>query len=402
MLHRLLPIVAISVGLFVLDPASSAGQRVNARWTFPPERPAPELRFGWSVAVADETVVVGAPGDATNGEKAGAVYVFERTGDRWTRTKLVPPDGEPTARFGWKVGLDDGRIAVTAPWATNPVAGRSGTIYLYEKTDGAWQHEILSVSDPAVEGQIGRGLAMAGGRVVAGAPYDSTVHGAGAGSLVVFEETSDGWSSETLVPEQGAPDAWFGLTVTADGDRIAAGGYHTRQATGPEAGAASVFERTADGAWRERPLAPIVKPARKDHFGRAIALQGPRVFVGAEEDDNANGTNAGGVFALQLDRPEAPPTLMVPTDGAPRSYLGFALATTDRYLAASERAEVRLFPLSAEGAEAGSKLSALMGEALPGGVLAVAGHGGRLVVGMPLADGTHPNEGAVVVVDVTP
>jgi hypothetical protein len=43
-----------------------------------------------------------------------------------------------------------------------------------------------------------------------------------------------------------------------------------------------------------------------------------------------------------------------------------------------------------------------MGEALPGGVLAVAGHGGRLVVGMPLADGTHPNEGAVVVVDVTP
>ena len=88
MLHRLLPIVAISVGLFVLDPASSAGQRVNARWTLPPERPAPELRFGWSVAVADETVVVGAPGDATNGEKAGAVYVFERTGDRWTRTKL--------------------------------------------------------------------------------------------------------------------------------------------------------------------------------------------------------------------------------------------------------------------------------------------------------------------------
>jgi hypothetical protein len=402
MLHRLLPIVAISVGLFVLDPASSAGQRVNARWTLPPERPAPELRFGWSVAVADETVVVGAPGDATNGEKAGAVYVFERTGDRWTRTKLVPPDGEPTARFGWKVGLDDGRIAVTAPWATNPVAGRSGTIYLYEKTDGAWQHEILRVSDPAVKGQIGRGLAMAGGRIVAGAPYDSTVHGDGAGSLVVFEETTDGWSSETLVPAQGAPDAWFGLTVTADEERIAAGGYHTRQASGPEAGAASVFERTADGTWRERPLALIVEPARKDHFGRAVALHGPRVFVGAEEDDNANGTNAGGVFALQLDRPETQPTLIIPPDGAPRSYLGFALATTDRHLAASERAEVRLFALDGAAATDGAKLSALMGEALPGGVLALAGKGRRLVVGMPLADGTHPNEGAVVVVDVTP
>jgi hypothetical protein len=282
------------------------------------------------------------------------------------------------------------------------LAGRSGTVYLYEKTDGAWRYEILRVRDPAVEGQIGRGLAMAGGRIVAGAPYDRAVHGDGAGSLVVFEETTDGWSSETLVPAQGAPDAWFGLTVTADEDRIAAGGYHTRQASGPEAGAASVFEHGADGTWQDRPLAPIVEPARKDHFGRAVALHGPRVFVGAEEDDNANGTNAGGVFALRLDRPEAPTDLLIPPDGAPRSYLGFALATTDRYLAASERAEVRLFALDGEAATDGAKLSTLMGEALPGGVLALAGNGGRLVVGMPLADGVHPNEGAVVVVDVAP
>ncbi|NBB74845.1 MAG: hypothetical protein GVY35_14365 [Bacteroidetes bacterium] len=401
MLHRVLSVLLV-IGLMALTPESSAGQRVDARWTLQPERTAPELRFGRSVAVADETVVVGAPGDITNGEKSGAVYVFERTGDRWARTKLVPPDGEPDARFGWKVAIEDGRIAVTAPWATNPVADRSGTVYLYEKTSGAWRHELLRVSDPAVEGQIGRGLAMAGGRIVAGAPYDRTVHGDGAGSLVVFEETADGWSSETLVPAQGSPDAWFGLTVTATADRIAAGAYHTRQASGPEAGAASVFERTAEGTWHERPLAPIVGPARKDHFGRAVAVRGERVFVGAEEDDNANGTNAGGVFALRLDRPEASPELIIPPDGAPRSYLGFALATTDRYLAASERAEVRLFALSDEEATNGKKLSVLLGEVLPGGVLALAGDGQRLAVGMPFADGAHPNSGAVVVVDVVP
>jgi hypothetical protein len=354
------------------------------------------------VAVAGDVVVVGAPGETTNGEKAGAVYVFERTGDRWARTKLVPPNGEPDARFGWKVGLDAGRIAVTAPWASNPVDGRSGKIYVYEKEGGAWRHEILRVSDPAVEGQIGRGLAMAGGRIVAGAPYDNTVHGDGAGSLVVFEETPDGWVSETLVPEQGSPDAWFGLTVAADEDRIAAGGYHTRQASGPEAGAASVFERGAEGTWHERPLAPIVEPARKDHFGRSVALHGERVFVGAEEDDNANGTNAGGVFALRLDQPEASPTLIIPPDGAPRSYLGFALATTDRYLAASEDTEVRLFSLPSEGSVNGQKLSALLGEALPSGVLALAGDGRRLAVAMPFADGPHPNVGAVMVVDVAP
>jgi hypothetical protein len=131
-------------------------------------------------------------------------------------------------------------------------------------------------------------------------------------------------------------------------------------------------------------------------------LHGERVFVGAEEDDNANGTNAGGVFALRLDQPEASPTLIIPPDGAPRSYLGFALATTDRYLAASEDTEVRLFSLPSEGSVNGQKLSALLGEALPSGVLALAGDGRRLAVAMPFADGPHPNVGAVMVVDVAP
>ena len=109
---------------------------------------------------------------------------------------------------------------------------------------------------------------------------------------------------------------------------------------------------------------------------------------------------------MRLDRHEAPPELIIPPDGAPRSYLGFALATTDRYLAASERAEVRLFALSGEEAteEAtnGPKLSALLGTTLPGGVLALAGDGQRLAVGMPLADGAHPNAGVVVGVDIMP
>ena len=321
MLQRVLLFVAFLTSMLALTPGSSAGQRVVGQWTLQPERPAPELRFGWSVAVAGETVVVGAPGDTTNGSKAGAVYVFERTGGR----KLVPPDGAPDARFGWKVAIENGRIA-------------------------------------------------------AGAPYDRTVYGDGAGSLVVFEETPDGWTSETLVPAQGSPDAWFGLTVTA----------------------ASVFGRTVEGRWQEQPLAPIVEPARKDHFGRAVVVRGPRVFVGAEEDDNANGTNAGGVFAVRLGRPEAPPELIIPPDGAPRSYLGFALATTEQYLAASESAEVRLFALLGEEATEGAKLSTLMGAALPGGVLALGGDGQRLAVGMPLADGARPNAGAVVVVDVAP
>ena len=63
---------------------------------------------------------------------------------------------------------------------------------------------------------------------------------------------------------------------------------------------------------------------------------------------------------------------------------------------------MRLFALSGEEATNGPKLSALLGAALPGGVLALAGDGQRLAVGMPLADGAHPNAGVVLVADVAP
>lgn len=377
-------------------------QQLERQWTLQPEALEAEQRFGRSVAVSGDLVAVGAPGDASNGPKSGAVYLFEHRGGEWARTKWVPPDAEAEGRFGWRVEIDDGRVAVAAPWASNPVEGRSGKIYLYERRGDAWQHRLLRIADPEVDGQVGRGLAMDDGRIAVGAPFDTNANGEKAGAVVVFEETSEGWTSRTLVPVDGASDGWFGLTVAADDTRIGAGGYSTRQASGAEAGAASVFERSAEGEWTEMPLEPRVQPDRRDHFGRGLAIDGHRVFVGAEEADNANGTNAGGVFELRLDLPEQPPRLIIPADGAPSSYLGFVVTTTKQYLAASEDTEVRLFDLDASGSSEGERVSELLGRPLAGGVLALAGDGNRLVVGMPFADTPASNTGAVTVVDFAP
>jgi hypothetical protein len=388
--------------LWLLAPHSGLGQRVVEQWVLKPEDSAPELRFGRSVDVSGDLVVVGATGDTTNGPRSGAVYVFENTDGHWAPAKLVPPDGEAEARFGWNVGVVGGRIAVSAPWASNPVRGRSGKLYLYEKVDGTWTHQLLRIRDPAISGQVGRGMAVAGNRIVVGAPYDDNAAGDRAGAIAIFETTSQRWSSETHISKQGVPDGWFGFTIAGDGDRFGVGGYHAEQASGPEAGSASVFERAADGTWTERPLAPVVDPERRDHFGRALAFVGPRVFVGAEEDDNANGTNAGGVFALHLERPEAPPQLILPSDGAPRSYFGYVMGATDRYLAVRQGADVYLFSAFDQESPQERTLSALTGASLPGTVSAMAGDGQRLVIGTAFAATPEPNAGAVVVVDLAP
>ena len=405
MMHRRLTFRWAALGvllLWLLAPHPGLGQRVVEQWMLKPEDSAPELRFGRSVDVSGDLVVVGEPGDTTRGTKSGAVYVFEEKGTGWTQTKLVPPDGEPEARFGWAVGTDGDRIAVTAPWASNPVEGRSGKLYLYEKVDGTWQHQLLRIGDPAADGQVGRGMAMGGEHLVVGASYDSNAAGDRAGAVVVFEETADGWSSETLIPETSSPDGWFGFTVAGDGERFAVGGYHARQASGPEAGSAYLIAPGADGTWSQRPLALAVQPERRDRFGRALAFVGPRVFVGAEEDDNASGTNAGGVFALRVDRPAAPPQLILPSDGAPRAYFGYVMGATDRYLVVRQGAEVYLFSEFDAASPRERTLSALTGTSLPGTVSAMAGDGHRLAVATAFADLGATDAGGVVVVDFAP
>lgn len=397
MLRRLL------FGLLLLAlPGTTSAQDVANYWTLEPERYAPELRFGRSVAVSGDLVVVGATGDATNGRLSGAAYVFERTGDEWARTKLVPPDGEPEARFGWGVATDGNRVVVSAPWASNPVEDRSGTVYLYEKIDGAWRSRVLRVSDPEIDGQVGRSLAMGDGRIAAGVYGDDTSTGKMVGSIVIFEETNRGWADVTVRPTKEIADGWFGHSLVADGDRFGVGGYYAPQASGPEAGSAYVVEVGDGGGWKVIPLAPRVRPERKDHFGRSLAFIGDTVFVGAEEDDNANGTDAGGVFALALDKPDAEPTLFVPSAGGPRSYFGYIVATTDRILAAYAGREVVLFIEPGKPDEREVPLRELTGSPLAGNVSAMAGKGRQLVVGSAFADERGENSGAVVVVEFSP
>ena len=88
-------------------------------------------RFGWSVAVDGDLIVVGAPEEDGGGagvgapesdnsaSNAGAAYVFERNqggADAWGQVvKLTPSDGESYDRFGSEVAIDSDLIVVGAP-----------------------------------------------------------------------------------------------------------------------------------------------------------------------------------------------------------------------------------------------------------------------------------------------
>ena len=88
-------------------------------------------QFGFSVALSDRYAVIGSLlNDNVNGFDAGAVYVFDLlTGQEIA--KLIAPDGKSSDRFGYSVAIAANTILVGAIQADGEVAN-SGAAYLFE------------------------------------------------------------------------------------------------------------------------------------------------------------------------------------------------------------------------------------------------------------------------------
>ena len=79
--------------------------------------------FGYSVAISDGIAVVGARADDDKGSDSGSAYVFEMSDSSdatsWTQVaKLTADDGASGDNFGFSVAISDGTIVVGAHTVT--------------------------------------------------------------------------------------------------------------------------------------------------------------------------------------------------------------------------------------------------------------------------------------------
>ena len=94
--------------------------------------------FGTSVAVDGDTVVMGATGDDDNGSSSGSTYVFTKPATGWTSTstaaKLTASDGDDGDRFGNSVAVDGATVVVGAD-QDDDKGSNSGSAYVYAVSD---------------------------------------------------------------------------------------------------------------------------------------------------------------------------------------------------------------------------------------------------------------------------
>ena len=90
--------------------------------------------FGWSVSLFEDRLVVGAPLNDHNGiSDPGSAYVFTRSGTSWTeQEKLTASDAAAGDQFGYSVAVGQTTVAVGAYERDGVNGSNSGAVYVFE------------------------------------------------------------------------------------------------------------------------------------------------------------------------------------------------------------------------------------------------------------------------------
>jgi hypothetical protein len=295
-------------------------------------------KFGAAMARDGAFILIGAPGDDTRGEDAGAVYVIDTATDTIIHT-LTASDGRPFDNFGNAVDADNG-LAVIGSFRDNNDAFDSGSAYLFDIATG---QELFKVtSNGPLNDWFGFSVAVEGDRFAVGALFEGLDSDTGHGAVYVYN-TADASLAYKLLPQTttsalrfghalamdsgrlfvgdiyGTPgsnrpglvfsydasngsalqtfarggSSRFGTSIDAEGDAVVIGDTGRITFSDQRTGSAHVFD--ADTAELRFDLFPG-DGRNFDNFGRTVSIDATRVLVGAPSHDS--GAEASGAVYL--------------------------------------------------------------------------------------------------------
>jgi hypothetical protein len=256
-------------------------------------------RQGTSVAVSADgnTAVVGGPDDNS---KAGAVWVFTRSGTTWTQQgdKLVGSGATGPAQQGINVSVSgDGATIASGGFADNDYVGAAWTFARYG-TSWAQLGDKITGSGSVGTARQGSALSLSenGSRLAMGGYQDDNRQGA----VWMFGRNDCGWTQQgsKLVGTGGTSQGWQGYSVSlsANGNTVLVGGSSDNSL----AGAAWVYTY-AGGSWTQQVRLVGTQAAGAARQGCSVTLSadGNTIMVGGQSDDS----NKGAVWVYKKSGP---------------------------------------------------------------------------------------------------
>jgi hypothetical protein len=210
--------------------------------------------LGTSVAISGPTIVAGADlHQVGTTPEQGAAYIFAKHTTSWRNARetaqLTDEHGEARELFGRTVAICQNTVVVGAP-ERGGVNTQRGAAYVFVKPASGWAGSLtqtaeLTASDPGKRDEFGTALAISGGLIVAGAPFHEVGRHTEQGAAYVFVKPASGWTTATetgeLIATGGAEGDHLGRSVALSGDTILLGAPDRAVKRKPGQGAVYAF-----------------------------------------------------------------------------------------------------------------------------------------------------------------
>ena len=269
---------------------------------------AEDDNFGYSVAVGNNRVVVGAYYKDT---RKGSAYIFDLNGNELATLTAPVPDFSDF--FGYTVAVGNNRIVVGSP-RDDDNQPNSGSAYIYDLNGNLITQ--ITASDYGHSDEFGYSVSVGNNRIVVGATNDDD-NGSDTGSAYIFDLNGNELFKITASDGSSSNRPEFGYSVAVGNDRIVVGAPFDDDGE-TDSGSAYVFD--LDG----NQLAKLtVSGGFVDNFGWSVAVGNNKIIVGASGNDD-NGFNTGLVYVFDLDGNLL--TKISPADAAVSDLLGRSVA----------------------------------------------------------------------------
>gem|GEM_PF-7065993 len=317
--------------------------RENGDWVqqvyLKPSNRGKGYRFGHSVAISGDTIVIGAryedgAGFGVNGidnnnitPYSGAAYVFTRVNSEWSQEAFLKATNTGRGdEFGYSVSIFEDTIVVGSigeDGSSQGVNGEqldnsaedSGAAYVYVRKNGEWASQgYLKASNTDRGDKFGYSVAVSGNTIVVGAPYESSASPGiegdelnnsadNSGAAYVFIREGEEWTQEVYLKASNVfPYDFFGNAVSISNNTIVIGSKFKNKDVSSGgtnndrfSGAVFVFQKDFEN-WTQNAYLKIPGLGLIDRFGSSVSISDDIIVVGSMH--NANVFGAGYVNTL--------------------------------------------------------------------------------------------------------
>ncbi len=347
--------------------------------------------FGSAVAVSGNYIVVGAPSEDVDGIVAGgSAYLYKKddNGSVSFVTKLKANDANTDAKFGTSVAIDGDNIVVGAPFSND-----HGSAYFYtiEADGNASAATKFGLTSPNVDDMFATSLSISGNYIISGTPGNAAAHlftidsnltkvadisevgltvadnyassisisgnniviGAygednagtdrGAAYVYLLNPANDTVALvQKVVADTQADYDSFGISVGVSGAYVVVGAYQEDSAT-TNSGKAYLFKIVNSSTVT---LQDSIKPddlLADDYFGYSVSIDGHYIVIGAYQKDSPGTTvDSGSAYVYYIDTLTDLTSLtkrIAPNDASENDYFGVSVSISGDYIAVGSSQE---------------------------------------------------------------